>query len=166
MANTRTGGEILMDCLTELGAKRGFGVPGESYLALLDAMHDARPLPVRQCRHEGGAAFMAEAHGKLTGEPRPLLRHPRPRRHQRRHRHPHRPPELLPLIMFVGQVGTDKKGREAFQEIDYTAFFGPVAKWAVEIDKTERIPKLSPGPGQPRSPAAPARWWSPCPKTC
>jgi acetolactate synthase-1/2/3 large subunit len=142
MANTRTGGEILMDCLMELGARRGFGVPGESYLALLDAMHDAAGFHFVNARHEGGAAFMAEAHGKLTGEPGLcfVTRGPGATNaaigiHTARQ-------NSSPMIMFVGQVGTDLKGREAFQEIDYAAFFGPVAKWAVEIDRAERIPEI------------------------
>ena len=142
MANTRSGGEILMDCLLALGAKRGFGVPGESYLALLDAMHDATGFQFVNARHEGGAAFMAEAHGKLTGEPGLcfVTRGPGATNaaigvHTARQ-------NSSPMILFVGQVGTDMKGREAFQEIDYAAFFGPVAKWAVEIDNPARIPEI------------------------
>jgi acetolactate synthase I/II/III large subunit len=142
MANARTGGEILMDCLVALGARRGFGVPGESYLALLDAMHDATGFRFVNARHEGGAAFMAEAHGKLTGEPGLcfVTRGPGATNaaigvHTARQ-------NSSPMILFVGQVGTDMKGREAFQEIDYTAFFGPVAKWTVEIDNAARIPEI------------------------
>jgi acetolactate synthase-1/2/3 large subunit len=142
MTNMRTGGEVLMDCLLALGARRGFGVPGESYLALLDAMHDAAGFQFVNARHEGGAAFMAEAHGKLTGEPGLcfVTRGPGATNaaigiHTARQ-------NSSPMILFVGQVGTDMKGREAFQEIDYAAFFGPVAKWAVEIDRAERIPEI------------------------
>lgn len=142
MTNTRTGGEILMDGLLALGARRGFGVPGESYLALLDAMHDAPAFRFINARHEGGAAFMAEAHGKLTGEPGLcfVTRGPGATNaaigvHTARQ-------NSTPMILFVGQVGGSMKGREAFQEVDYTAFFGPVAKWVVEIDRPERIPEL------------------------
>jgi acetolactate synthase I/II/III large subunit len=117
-------------------------VPGESYLALLDAMHDAPGFRFVNARHEGGAAFMAEAHGKLTGEPGLcfVTRGPGATNaaigvHTARQ-------NSSPMILFVGQVGRDMRGREAFQEIDYTAFFGPVAKWAVEIDDPARIPEI------------------------
>ncbi len=142
MGNMRTGGEILVDCLMALGARRGFGVPGESYLAVLDALHDAVGFQFVNCRNEGGAAFMAEAHGKLTGTPGLcfVTRGPGATNaaigvHTARQ-------DSTPMILFVGQVGTDLRGREAFQEVDYRAFFGTVAKWVVEVDHPSRMAEL------------------------
>jgi acetolactate synthase I/II/III large subunit len=143
MTNTRTGGEILMDCL--LGARREAGLRRARRKLPRAPRRDARRRRASSfvnARHEGGAAFMAEAHGKLTGEPGLcfVTRGPGATNaaigiHTARQ-------NSSPMIMFVGQVGTDMKGREAFQEIDYAAFFGPVAKWAVEIDRPERIPEI------------------------
>ena len=139
----RHGGQVLIESLMALGARKAFGVPGESYLAALDAMHDtAGRLDFVNCRHEGGAAFMAAAWGKLTGEPGIcfVTRGPGATNasigvHTARQ-------DSVPMLLFVGQVGTDMKGREAFQEIDYRAMFGDVAKWAVEIDRLERLPEI------------------------
>lgn len=138
----RTGGEILVDCLDRLGVRRVFGVPGESYLAVLDALHDADRIGYVNARHEGGAAFMAEAHGKLTGEPGIcfVTRGPGATNasigvHTARQ-------NSSPMILFVGQVGASMRGREAFQEVDFPAFFGPLAKWAVEINDPARIPEI------------------------
>ncbi len=125
------------------GATRGFGVPGESYLAVLDALHDVQgTLDFVLCRNEGGAAFMASAWGKLTGKPGlcfvtrgPGVTNASIGVHTAMQ-------DSSPMILFVGQVGTDMIGREAFQEIDYPAVFGTMAKWAVEIDRGERIPEI------------------------
>src|SRR3984957_3107050 len=139
-ANSRTGGQILVDQLVAQGAEHIFCVPGESYLAALDAMHDA-PLSVTICRQEGGAAMMAEAHGKLTGQPGicfvtrgPGATNASPGVHVASQ-------DSTPMILFVGQVGRDMRGREAFQELDYAAVFGSMVKWAAEIDSVERIPE-------------------------
>jgi acetolactate synthase-1/2/3 large subunit len=136
----RPGGQILIDQLVIQGVKHIFCVPGESYLAALDAMHDA-PLSVTICRQEGGAAMMAEAHGKLTGQPGicfvtrgPGATNASPGVHVASQ-------DSTPMILFVGQVGRDMRGREAFQELDYAAVFGSMVKWAAEIDCTERIPE-------------------------
>jgi len=132
-----------MDSLVALGATRAFGVPGESYLAVLDAMVDhADSFDLVLCRQEGGAAYMAAAWGKLTGEPGLCFVTRGPGATNAAVGVHTAMQDSLPMILFVGQVGTDVKGREAFQEVDYTAFFGPLAKWAVEIDHADRVPEI------------------------
>jgi acetolactate synthase I/II/III large subunit len=139
----RNGGQLLVESLVALGATKGFGVPGESYLAVLDALHDNKGrLDFILCRNEGGAAFMAAAWGKLTRSPGlcfvtrgPGVTNASIGIHTAMQ-------DSAPMIVFVGQVGTDLRGREAFQEIDYRAVFGTMAKWAVEIDCVDRIPEI------------------------
>ena len=139
----RNGGQLLVECLIALGAKTSFGVPGESYLAVLDALHDSQgKLDFTLCRQEGGAAFMAAAYGKLTGSPGICLVTRGPGVTNASIGIHTAMQDSAPMITFVGQVGTDMKGREAFQEIDYRAVFGTMAKWVVEIDQVERIPEL------------------------
>jgi acetolactate synthase-1/2/3 large subunit len=126
-----------------LGATKSFGVPGESYLAVLDALHDtAGKLDYVLCRHEGGAAFMASAYGKLTGSPGICFVTRGPGATNASIGVHTAMQDSSPMILFVGQVGTDMKGREAFQELDYRAVFGNLAKWAVEIDNVERLPEI------------------------
>ena len=138
-----TGGSLLMDCLIGLGAHKGFGVPGESYLAALDAMYDrVDQFQLISCRHEGGAAYMAEACGKLTGTPGICFVTRGPGATNASIGIHTAMQNSSPMLVFVGQVGTDMKGREAFQEIDYKQFFGSVAKWVCEIDDANRIPEL------------------------
>ncbi|WP_090520951.1 thiamine pyrophosphate-binding protein [Paracoccus isoporae] len=140
---TRNGGQLLVDCLMALGATKSFGIPGESYLAVLDALHDtAGRLDFVLCRNEGGAAFMAAAHGKLTGQPGICLVTRGPGVTNASIGIHTAMQDSAPMLVFVGQVGTDMRGREAFQEIDYRAVFGSMAKWAVEIDEIDRIPEL------------------------
>lgn len=139
----RSGGQLLVDCLLGLGATKAFGVPGESYLAVLDALHDtAGRLDFILCRNEGGAALMASAWGKLTGAPGlcSVTRGPGATNaaigiHTAMQ-------DSSPMIVFVGQVGTDMRGREAFQELDYRAVFGSMAKWSTEIDRADRLPEM------------------------
>ncbi|MBL9060784.1 MAG: thiamine pyrophosphate-binding protein [Mangrovicoccus sp.] len=139
----RNGGQLLVECLVALGARKAFGIPGESYLAVLDALHDtAGRLDYVLCRHEGGAAFMAAAHGKLTGSPGICMVTRGPGATNAAIGVHAAMQDSAPMILFVGQVGTDMTGREAFQELDYRAAFGPLAKWAVEIDRVERIPEI------------------------
>jgi acetolactate synthase I/II/III large subunit len=126
-----------------LGARKAFGVPGESYLAVLDALHDtAGRLDYVLCRHEGGAAFMAAAWGKLTGEPGICMVTRGPGATNASIGVHTAMQDSAPMILFVGQVGTDMPGREAFQELDYRAVFGTMAKWVVEVDRADRIPEL------------------------
>jgi acetolactate synthase-1/2/3 large subunit len=140
---TRNGGQLLVESLVALGGTKAFGIPGESYLAVLDALHDTRGrLDFINCRNEGGAAFMAAAWGKLTGEPGLCLVTRGPGVTNASIGVHTAMQDSAPMILFVGQVGTDMRGREAFQEIDYRAVFGSMAKWAVEIDRVERIPEI------------------------
>lgn len=139
----KNGGQLLVECLQALGATASFGVPGESYLAVLDALHDTSgKLDFTLCRNEGGASFMAAAYGKLTGKPGLCFVTRGPGATNASIGVHTAMQDSAPMILFVGQVGTDMKGREAFQEIDYRAYFGTVAKWATEIDDVDRIPEI------------------------
>jgi acetolactate synthase-1/2/3 large subunit len=138
----RSGGQILVDQLEVHGVDTVFCVPGESYLAALDAFHDHPEIDVLACRHEANAANMAEAYGKLTGRPGicfvtrgPGACHAAIGLHTAFQ-------DSTPLILFVGQVGRAMRDREAFQEMDFRLFFGEVSKWAAEIDDAGRIPEL------------------------
>ena len=137
----RTGGRLLVDQLERHGIKHAFCVPGESYLEVLDALRDSK-IALTVCRQEGGAAMMAEAAGKLTGVPGvclvtrgPGATNASPGLHIAKH-------DSTPMLLLVGQVARSSLGREAFQEIDYGAFFGSVAKWVVQIEEAARIPEL------------------------
>jgi acetolactate synthase-1/2/3 large subunit len=138
----RTGGQILVDALRIHGTDTAFCVPGESFLAVLEALYHAREdIRLIVARQEGGAAHMAEAHGKLTGEPGIcfVTRGPGSTNasiavHTARQ-------DSTPLILFIGQVGRDAMGREAWQEIDYRHMFGHIAKWVDQIDDARRIPE-------------------------
>jgi len=139
---TRHGGKILADALVAQGVKMAFGVPGESYLPLLDGMHDVRDqLQFIVCRQEGGASYMAEAYGKLTGEPGVLLVTRGPGATNGSVGMHTGYQDSTPMVMFIGQVGNDMVEREAFQEIDYRRMYGQMAKWVAQIDRVERIPE-------------------------
>ena len=138
----RHGGAVLVDCLRAQGARRVFAVPGESYLAALDGLHDANDIELILTRHEGGAAFMAEAHGKLTGEPGIAMVTRGPGATNASIGVHTAMQDSSPMILFVGQIATWMRDREAFQEIDYRAFFGPVAKWVTEVDDASRLPEI------------------------
>ena len=138
----RTGGEILVAGLLAQGATLAFGVPGESYLAVLDALYGARErFRFIICRQEGGAAYMAEACGKLTGRPGLAFVTRGPGAANAAIGIHTAAQDSTPMIVFVGQVGGDMTDREAFQEIDYRRMYGSVAKWAAQIDRAERIPE-------------------------
>ena len=140
---SRHGGRLLVECLVALGARRAFGVPGESFLAVLDALHDTRGrLDFVNCRHEGGAAFMAAAWGKLTGMPGIAMVTRGPGATNAAIGVHTAMQDSSPMLLLVGQVGTRMRGREAFQELDYRAVFGTMAKWAVELDHADRIPEI------------------------
>ena len=142
MMTLRTGGEILIAGLLAQGADLAFGVPGESYLAVLDAMVDVRErFRFIVCRQEGGAAYMAEAYGKLTGRPGLCFVTRGPGATNAAVGIHTAMQDASPMILFVGQVGSDMSDREAFQEIDYRQMYGSVAKWAAQIDRAERIPE-------------------------
>jgi acetolactate synthase-1/2/3 large subunit len=139
----RNGGKLLVECLLALGARHSFGVPGESYLAVLDALHDTRgKLDFTLCRNEGGAGFMAAAYGKLTGAPGICFVTRGPGATNASIGVHTAMQDSAPMLLFVGQVGTGMTGREAFQEIDYRAYFGSVAKWVTEVDDVARLPEI------------------------
>src|SRR5438552_14138142 len=137
----RTGGQRLVDNLIRQGVDLAFCVPGESYLPVLDALYDRRDrLQLVVCRHEGGATYMAEAYGKLTGRPGIAFVTRGPGASNAAIGVHTAAQDSTPMIVFVGQVGGDFVDREAFQEIDYRRMYGSVAKWAAQIDRPERIP--------------------------
>ncbi len=132
------GGKILADRLALHGVSRVFSVPGESFLAALDGLYD-HDIPNIVCRQEGGAAMMAEAHGKMTGTPGVLFvtRGPGATNasaglHIAMH-------DATPMVCFVGQIPLKHRDRGVFQEVDYRAFFGPLVKWVAEVERTDRI---------------------------
>ena len=136
----RHGGRILAEALKAHGVERVFSVPGESFLAALDGLYDAG-IPNTVCRQEGGAAMMAEAWGKMTGRPGicfvtrgPGATNASAGVHVAKQ-------DSTPMILFVGQIARTDRDREAFQEVDYRQMFGGLAKWAAEIDATDRIPE-------------------------
>jgi len=138
---TRSAAALLVDCLAEQGASRIFTVPGESFLAVLDALPDRPEIEVVTCRQEGGVAFMACADGAMTGEPGIafVTRGPGATNASIGVHVAHQ--DSQPMILFVGDVARSAQGREGFQEVDFRAFFGPVCKWAARIDDPARIPE-------------------------
>jgi acetolactate synthase-1/2/3 large subunit len=137
-----TGAQALVECLRQQQVSQCFLVPGESYLAVLDALVDAPEIDITVCRQEGGAAMMAEACGKLTGRPGicmvtrgPGATNASAGLHIARQ-------DATPMILFVGQVARDMREREAFQEIDYRRMFGQVAKWVAEVDSADRMAEM------------------------
>jgi acetolactate synthase-1/2/3 large subunit len=140
--SSRSGGEILVAGLVAQGATHLFGVPGESYLPVLDALVDvADRLAFVVCRQEGGAAYMAEAAGKLTGRPGVAIVTRGPGATNAAIGVHVAAQDSTPMVLLVGQVGGDMVDREAFQEIDYRRMYGGVAKWAAQIDRADRIPE-------------------------
>ncbi len=138
----RHGGRILADALAGHGVRTAFGVPGESFLPVLDGLHDLRDkLKFVICRQEGGAAYMAEAWAKLTGEPGVLFVTRGPGATNGAVGVHTAFQDSTPMLVFVGQVGNDFVEREAFQEVDYRRMYGPLTKWVAQIDRTERIPE-------------------------
>src|SRR5271166_1973591 len=140
---TRTGARLLVDILRIQGVDTIFCVPGESYLAMLDALCDTQDkIKLIVCRHEGAAANMADAYGKLTGTPGicvvtrgPGAAHASIGVHTAKQ-------DSTPMILLIGQIEREFAGREAFQEIDYRFMFAPLTKWVAEIDRASRVPEL------------------------
>lgn len=138
----RTGGQILIDQLRVHGVDFVFGVPGESFLAALDALRDVPTPRFITCRHEAAAANMAEAIGKLTGRPGvafvtrgPGACHAAIGLHTAFQ-------DSTPMLLLIGQIARGHREREAFQEIDYRRMFGPLTKWVAEVDQAARLPEL------------------------
>ncbi len=142
MIPARTGGEILADALITQGADLVFGVPGESFLAVLDAIQ-ARTDRLRfiTCRHEGGAAFMADAHAKLTGRPGICLVTRGPGACNASIGVHTAWQDSTPMVLLIGQVARHNREREAFQEVEYKHMFAPMAKWICEVDSAARLPE-------------------------
>ena len=141
--NRRTGGRVLVDALRIHGVDTVFCVPGESYLAALDALYDARDaIATITCRHEGGAANMAEAYGKLTARPGIVMVTRGPGACHAAIGLHNAAQDSTPMVLFIGQVERGHSDREAFQEIDYRRFLDPLCKWVVQIDDPARIPEL------------------------
>jgi acetolactate synthase-1/2/3 large subunit len=140
---SRSGGQILVDALKIHGVDTAFCVPGESYLPVLDALYDAKEkIRLITCRHESGAANMAEAYGKLTGKPGICFVTRGPGATNASIGVHTAKQDSTPMIMFVGQVARGMMGREAFQEINYEQMFAPVAKWVTQLEDPQRIPEI------------------------
>ena len=137
----RTGGRILVDQLIAQGCDRIFTVPGESFLAVLDALHDSPQIQTVVCRQEGGAAYMADADGKMTGRPGIAFVTRGPGATNASGGVHVAFQDSTPMILFIGDVARGDRDREGFQEIDFPAFFGPIAKWAARIEDARRIPE-------------------------
>ena len=137
-----SGGQAVVQTLITLGARAGFGVPGESYLAVLDAFCDAPSFRFIGCRNEGGAAFMAEAWAKLTGEVGLCFVTRGPGATNASIGVHTAMQASTPMLLFIGQVGLEHQGREAFQELDYRQVFGPIAKYVTEITDVSRTPEI------------------------
>ena len=141
MKNPRTGGRILVDQLVIQGADRIFTVPGESFLAVLDALHDVPKIETIICRQEGGVAFMACADGKLTGRPGIAFVTRGPGATNASIGVHVAMQDSQPMILFIGDVDRGMRDREGFQEVDFTAMFSPLAKLVLRIDDAARIPE-------------------------
>ncbi|WPB58423.1 thiamine pyrophosphate-dependent enzyme [Xylophilus sp. GOD-11R] len=136
----RTGGQLVVDALLAQGTDTVFCVPGESHLEVLNALHAHREaMRLVVCRHEAGAAFMAEARGKLDGRPGVCLVSRGPGAANASIGVHTAFQDSTPMILLIGQVGRDVAEREAFQEIDYRRMFGPLCKWVAQIDEASRV---------------------------
>jgi acetolactate synthase-1/2/3 large subunit len=144
--SSRPAGHVLVEALVAQGVDTCFGVPGESYLAVLDGLHEHRDrIRFIACRQEGGAAFMAEAQGKLTGRPGVCFVTRGPGASNAAIGLHTAFQDSTPMVLFIGQVASDQRDREAFQEVDYRHMFGPgtlgMAKWVAEIERADRLPE-------------------------
>jgi acetolactate synthase-1/2/3 large subunit len=142
-ATKRTGGQVLADQLKIHDVDTAFCVPGESYLALIDALHDAsNEIKVISCRQEGGATNMAEAYGKLTGKPGIAMVTRAPGACNGSVGVHTAMQDSTPMVVLIGQVARDQEYREAFQEVDYRQFYGALCKWVGQIETADRIPEM------------------------
>ena len=137
-----SGGQLVVAALRAHRVEMAFSVAGESYLEVLDALYDAPEIRLVTCRQEGGAAFMAEAYGKLTGKPGVLLVTRGPGACNASIGVHTAFQDSTPMVVLVGQVARHQIDREAFQEVDFRRMFAPLAKWVAQIDLAERVPEL------------------------
>lgn len=141
MTAKRTGGRILVDNLVAQGCDRIFHVPGESFLAVLDALHDTPQIDVVTCRQEGGVGFMACADGAMTGRPGVAFVTRGPGATNASIGVHVAMQDSQPMLLFIGDVDRGMRDREGFQEVDFPAMFAPLAKWATRIEDAARIPE-------------------------
>ena len=139
--DTPQAAQLLIDCLTKQGCDRIFTVPGESFLQVLDGLGRQDAIDVVTCRQEGGVAFMACADGAMTGRPGVAFVTRGPGATNASIGVHVAMQDSQPMILFVGDVDSEMRDREGFQEVDFSAFFGPIAKWAARIDSADRIPE-------------------------
>ncbi|HUF92889.1 MAG TPA: thiamine pyrophosphate-binding protein [Candidatus Limnocylindria bacterium] len=142
MTDARTGGQLVADCLALHGADTVFTVPGESFLAVLDALYDHPEIRLVVCRQEGGAANMADAYGKLTGRPGLCMVTRGPGAANAAVGVHTAFQDSTPMVVLIGDVQRDAQEREAFQEVDFKQMYGPLAKWVARIDDPARVPEL------------------------
>src|SRR5215469_16271243 len=158
--NLLSGGQLVVAALRAHRVKMAFSVAGESYLEVLDALFDAPDIRLVTCRQEGGAAFMAEAYGKLTGKPGVLMATRGPGACNASIGIHTAFQDSTPMIVLVGKVARHQIDREAFQEVDFRKMFAPLAKWVAQIEMAERIPELI---NQGFQVATSGRCWRPAP---
>jgi acetolactate synthase-1/2/3 large subunit len=138
---TSTAARLLVDCLVEQGCDRIFNVPGESFLPVLDALGETSQIQTVTCRQEGGAAFMACADGAMTGRPGICFVTRGPGATNASIGVHVAFQDSQPMILFIGDVDRSMRDREGFQEVDFPAFFAPIAKWSARIEDAARIPE-------------------------
>ncbi len=142
-ANTRTGGQLVADALRVHGVKTVFCVPGESYLEIMDALYDVSgDIALISCRHEHGAANMAEAYGKLTGRPGVCMVTRGPGACNASIGAHTAFQDSTPMVLLVGQVRRGHMGREAFQEVDFRHMFAPLSKWVTQVERADQLPEV------------------------
>jgi acetolactate synthase-1/2/3 large subunit len=142
MPNKRAA-NLLVECLINQGVDKIYGVPGESYLSVLDALYDFNEkIRFISTRHESAASFMAEAYGKLTGEAGICFVTRGPGATNASIGVHTAMQNSSPMILFIGQIARDMTEREAFQEIDYKAYFGSISKWVVQVNNADRLPEI------------------------
>lgn len=138
----RTGGQRVVEVLRKEGVRKVFGVPGESYLAVMDAFYDHSDIEYISARQEGGASFMAEAYAKASGDVGVCMATRGPGATNLSIGIHTAQQDSTPLVALIGQVERPFKNREAFQEVDFVPFFSHLCKWTVEIDQADRVPEL------------------------
>ncbi|NYF25243.1 thiamine pyrophosphate-dependent enzyme [Sporosarcina sp. JAI121] len=137
-----SGGQIVVEVMKKEGVKNAFCVPGESYLGVIDALYEHSEIQLISTRHEGGASFMAEAYAKASGEVGVCMATRGPGATNLSIGLHTAMQDSTPLVALIGQVERPFKGKEAFQEVEFSSYFSHLCKWAIEIDSVERIPEM------------------------